>query len=62
MLENFIYGDTPTSASILNLIVDGLGRGPEFDLSSYELADRHDIRPLVIDTLQALYNAGIMPC
>jgi ATP-dependent DNA helicase RecQ len=51
VLENFIYGDTPSADSILNLLVDVLGRGQEFDLSIYELADRHDIRPLVLETL-----------
>jgi ATP-dependent DNA helicase RecQ len=51
VLENFIYGDTPSAESILNLLVDVLGRGQEFALSTYELADRHDIRPLVVDTL-----------
>lgn len=51
VLENFIYGDTPTQRAILDLLVDLLGRGPEFEISTYELAGRHDIRPLVLDTL-----------
>jgi ATP-dependent DNA helicase RecQ len=51
VLENFIYGDTPTASAILNLLVDILGRGNEFEIAPYELSGRHDIRPLVLDTL-----------
>jgi ATP-dependent DNA helicase RecQ len=51
VLENFVYGDTPSAAGILELLVDVLGRGQEFDLATYDLAARHDIRPLVLETL-----------
>ncbi len=51
VLENFSYGDTPESASI-DLLVDALmQRHGEFDVSLYELAREHDIRPLVVGTL-----------
>ena len=50
-LENFTYGDTPTPAAIAALIADVLGRGPVFDVSIYDLAFTHDIRPLVVSTL-----------
>ncbi|HTK74357.1 MAG TPA: RecQ family ATP-dependent DNA helicase [Gemmataceae bacterium] len=50
-LENFTYGDTPTPEVVAAVIVDILGRGELFDISPYELANEHDIRPLVLDTL-----------
>ena len=33
------------------LLDDVLGRGPEFDVSVYDLSGEHDIRPLVVETL-----------
>jgi ATP-dependent DNA helicase RecQ len=50
-LENFTYGDTPTPEAVAGVIADVLGRGELFDVSTYELANEHDIRPLVLDTL-----------
>jgi ATP-dependent DNA helicase RecQ len=50
-LENFTYGDTPTPQAVARLIADVLGRGPVFDVSVYDLANDHDIRPLVVQTL-----------
>jgi ATP-dependent DNA helicase RecQ len=50
-LENFTYGDTPTPEAIAALLADVLGRGPAFDVSLAELAEAHDIRPLVARTL-----------
>ena len=50
-LENFTYGDTPTPEAVAGLLDDVLGRGPEFDVSDYELSQAHDIRPLVVKTL-----------
>ena len=50
-LENFVYGDTPAFASIQSLLRDVFGRGEEFDVSLYDLAGEHDIRPLVLNTL-----------
>lgn len=51
VLENFVHGDTPTASAILDLIVNVLGRGDQFDVSARELSDRHDIRLLVVETL-----------
>jgi ATP-dependent DNA helicase RecQ len=50
-LENFTFGDTPTPEAVAGVIADVLGRGELFDVSTYELAGEHDIRPLVLDTL-----------
>lgn len=51
VLENFVYGDTPDAGAVRSLIGDVLSRGSEFDVSLYELAGEHDIRPLVLRTL-----------
>ncbi|MEZ0389346.1 MAG: RecQ family zinc-binding domain-containing protein, partial [Verrucomicrobium sp.] len=51
VLQNFVFGDTPTPAA-LRLVVDNLLRqGPEFDISRYDLAHSTDIRPLVLETV-----------
>ncbi|MFT6179481.1 MAG: ATP-dependent DNA helicase RecQ [Akkermansiaceae bacterium] len=50
-LANFTYGDTPQPdalRAILRILLDQPG---EFDVSTFELARFHDIRPLVINTL-----------
>ena len=49
-LENFSYGDTPTGNALRGLLEDLLARGPEFDVSIYDLSFRHDIRQLVLRT------------
>jgi ATP-dependent DNA helicase RecQ len=55
VLENFTYGDTPTAEAVRGLLGNLLGQddgGEElFDISTYELSGRFDVRPLVIDTL-----------
>ena len=51
VLENFSYGDTPTSEAIASLVRSVLGRGPVFDVSVSELSFDHDVRPLVVRTL-----------
>ena len=51
VLENFIYGDTPTLSAIRNLLDDVFSHEPQFDVSYYELSQAHDIRILVIRTL-----------
>ncbi len=51
VLENFIYGDTPSEEAVGGLVRDLFGRQPSFDLALYELSSRHDIRPLVLRTL-----------
>ncbi len=50
-LENFTYGDTPTPEAIAGLLGEVLGLGPAFDVSTHELSQAHDIRPLVVQTL-----------
>ncbi|SIN72744.1 ATP-dependent DNA helicase, RecQ-like [Singulisphaera sp. GP187] len=50
-LGNFTYGDTPTPEAISGLLGELLGLGPTFDISAYDLAQRHDIRQLVVQTL-----------
>ncbi|MES2462201.1 MAG: ATP-dependent DNA helicase RecQ [Armatimonadota bacterium] len=50
-LQNFAYGDTPTHESLKGLLDDLLGRGPEFDVSLYELSAKHDLRQLVLKTV-----------
>lgn len=51
VLENFIYGDTPTQSSLQSLVHDVFTQGDNFDVSMYELSTKHDIRPLVLRTL-----------
>ena len=51
ILENFIYGDTPSPNAIRRVLDQILQSGDEFDLSLYELSGANDIRPLVINTL-----------
>ena len=49
-LENFAYGDTPTETALQSLLQDLLSRETEFDLNLIELANTHDLRPLVLRT------------
>jgi len=51
ILENFTYGDTPDPLAVEHLIDELLDGGPELDLSLYDLAKRHDMRNLVVNTL-----------
>ena len=57
VLENFTYGDTPTGRSLYELLDTLFNNGPlttdhgQFDISTYDLSGRHDIRPLVVDTV-----------
>jgi ATP-dependent DNA helicase RecQ len=51
VLENFIFGDTPTPQSIRNLLDRVLRLGERFDVSAYDLSISCDIRPLVIATV-----------
>ncbi len=50
-LENFSYGDTPDSQSVASLTAEFLDQGAEIDVSIYGLAQRHDVRDLVVKTL-----------
>jgi ATP-dependent DNA helicase RecQ len=49
-LANFVYGDTPSRESLRGLIEDVLHGDAIFDVSTYDLSQRFDIRPLVINT------------
>ncbi|QUE53318.1 RecQ family ATP-dependent DNA helicase [Luteolibacter ambystomatis] len=51
VLENFIYGDTPTPQAIRHLIDRVLRLGTNFDVSQYDLSSSCDIRPLVVSTV-----------
>lgn len=51
VLENFIYGDTPTPGALGNLLDRVLRRGDTFDVSAYDLSVTCDIRPGVIATV-----------
>ncbi len=50
-LENFTLGDTPTREALHSLLGELAAMGEELDLSPYEVSTRHDIRPLVVDTV-----------
>jgi len=50
VLENFTYGDTPTAESLRAFVKYLLDFGHEFDVSTYELSQRFDMRPLVVST------------
>ncbi len=52
-LENFIYGDSPSLASIRALLGEVFAVGGELELSLYDCSHRHDIRQLVLRTLLA---------
>ena len=51
VLENFVYGDTPSPEAVSRVLEQILMRGTTFDLSRYDLAVSNDVRPLVINTL-----------
>ncbi len=51
VLENFTYGDTPTREAVASLTKELLANPAEFDISTYDLSARHDIRLLVVETL-----------
>jgi len=54
VLGNFTFGDTPTPqavAGLLHFLLSGRSAGEQFDISTYDLSGRFDVRPLVIETL-----------
>ncbi|MEI7911827.1 MAG: ATP-dependent DNA helicase RecQ [Verrucomicrobiota bacterium] len=51
VLENFIYGDTPTPGALGNLLDRVLRRGHTFDVSAYDLSVTCDMRPGVVATV-----------
>ena len=51
VLENFVYGDTPSLEAVEGLVREIFGGNAEFDASEYELSSTHDIRFTVVRTL-----------
>lgn len=49
-LTNFVYGDTPSKESLREFLDTLLQNDDVFDVSTYDLSYRFDIRPLVINT------------
>lgn len=49
-LANFVYGDTPSKESLRAFLEALLDNDGVFDVSTYALSARFDIRPLVINT------------
>jgi ATP-dependent DNA helicase RecQ len=50
-LENFTFGDTPTPEAVSGILRDVLSQDELFDVSTSELSNAHDTRPLVVETL-----------
>ncbi|MDF1813797.1 MAG: RecQ family ATP-dependent DNA helicase [Verrucomicrobiales bacterium] len=50
VLENFVYGDTPSRTAIKSLVEHLLLQGDQFHISKYDLSYSRDIRPLVVST------------
>ena len=48
VLENFVYGDTPSPSALKSLVEHLLLQGEEFSISRYDLSATKDIRPLVV--------------
>jgi ATP-dependent DNA helicase RecQ len=51
VLENFIYGDTPSPRAIANVLDHLLRQGETFSISRHELSRACDVRPTVLATL-----------
>ncbi len=51
VLENFVYGDTPTRSAIRSLLAELFALDDVFDVSYNDLSVQHDIRILVVRTL-----------
>ncbi|MEX2578787.1 MAG: RecQ family ATP-dependent DNA helicase [Verrucomicrobiales bacterium] len=50
VLENFIYGDTPSPSAIKSLVEHVLLQGESFSISRYDLSQSRDMRPSVVTT------------
>lgn len=50
VLENFIYGDTPSTTAMKSLVEHVLLQGERFSVSRYELSLSRDMRPAVVAT------------
>jgi ATP-dependent DNA helicase RecQ len=51
VLENFVYGDTPTQSAVAALVDEVFRQDDDFDVSMYDLSSAHDIRITVVRTL-----------
>lgn len=51
VLQNFVFGDTPTPQALRQLLDHLLRQGSEFSISHYDLSRTVDIRPLVMETV-----------
>jgi len=51
VLENFVYGDTPTLDAVRELLESLFSQEKQFAINLYELSYAHDIRLLVLRTL-----------
>ena len=51
VLQNFVFGDTPTPLALRQLLDHLLRQGSEFSISHYDLSRTVDIRPLVLETV-----------
>ncbi|HEY8693794.1 MAG TPA: RecQ family ATP-dependent DNA helicase [Chloroflexota bacterium] len=64
VLENFAYGDTPARSALRSLVGELLLAGSSFEVNPTSLANRHDLRQLVLRTaltyleLQGLLRQG----
>ncbi len=50
VLENFIYGDTPSATAVKSLVEHVLLQGERFSISRYDLSQSRDMRPTVVST------------
>lgn len=50
VLENFIYGDTPSPTAVKSLVEHVLLQGEKFSISRYDLSISRDMRPTVVST------------
>ncbi len=51
VLENFVYGDTPSLTSVRSLVQEIFHLGDAFDVSLYDTSFRNDIKQIVVRTL-----------
>ncbi len=51
VLKNFSHGDAPDDRALASMVRALLQHEGTFDVSTYDLAQAHDMRPLVVDTL-----------
>jgi ATP-dependent DNA helicase RecQ len=51
VLEKFAYGDTPAESAVAALVAEIFTSGNDFDVSVYELSNKHDVRVSVVRTL-----------